>query len=482
MEDPSYKWPKKDFVGFYSCGPTVYRTPSIGNYRAAFTADLIRNTLQLLGYNVKSVMNITDVGHLTSDADEGEDKLEKWSKREWISAWEVAKKYEQMFKQGMKALNIDEFDEMPRATDNIPEQINLVKALEEKGYTYTVAGDGIYMDTSKVENYGELMWPNYKKRLADLNAGERVDMWGKKHPTDFALRKFSPENERRQMERDSPRGKWFPGWHIECSAMSSKYLWKQFDIHHGGADHITIHHPNEIAQSECGFDVHPRVKYRVHNEFLQVDGGKMSKSLWNVYTLKDIEAKGYSPLDLRYFYFMAQYGSFQNFTWDQLEAAKNARKALIKKIQKLFDTHSKVIVDSDMLTPYETFKDQISSKYVGDALEDVIAALMDDLNTPQLIALLNQSLNALNKVEEVDRKELFIALYWLEKKLLKIWLFDRIDQETKEIKIPSNIIHLADQRIQAKKDKNFTLADELRNKITELWFQVKDTKDGYELL
>lgn len=157
-------------------------------------------------------------------------------------------------------------------------------------------------------------------------------MGGKKHPTDFALRKFSPTGEQRQMERDSPWGKGFPGRHIECSAMSSKYLGNQFDIHHGGADHITIHHPNEIAQSECGFDVHPRVKYRIHNEFLQVDGGKMSKSLGNVYNLNDIQTKGFSPLDLRYFYFMAQYGNFQNFTWDQLDAAKNARNNLKKKI------------------------------------------------------------------------------------------------------------------------------------------------------
>ncbi len=333
MEDPTYKWPKKDFVGLYSCGPTVYRDPSIGNYRATFTADLIRNTLKLFGYKVQAVMNITDVGHLTSDADDGEDKLEKWAKREGISAREVAQKYENIFREWIKLLNIDEFDQMPKATDHIQEQIELVKFLEEKWYTYTVDWDWIYMDTSKVKNYGELMWPNYKKRLADLNAGERIKMKWKKHPTDFALRKFASENEHRQMERESPRGKWFPGRHIECSAMSSKYLGHQFDIHHGGADHITIHHPNEIAQSECGFDVYPRVKYWIHNEFLQVDWGKMSKSLGNVYNLKDIQAKWFSPLDLRYFYFMAQYGSFQNFTWEQLEAAKKSRNSLIKKLQ-----------------------------------------------------------------------------------------------------------------------------------------------------
>jgi cysteinyl-tRNA synthetase len=336
---PLFKEGKSDIVGMYSCGPTVYRSPSIGNNRAAFTADLIRNTLKYLcGYPVKSVMNITDVGHLTSDGDTGEDKLEKGAKRDGISAWEVAHKYESEFYDGLKKLHIEPFDVMARATDHIPEQQQMIQTLIDKGYTYEVPGDGIYMDSSKVEEYGELMGPNYKKRLENLNAGERVDMGGKKHPTDFALWKFSPTDEKRQMERDfPPYGKGFPGWHIECSAMSSKYLGKQFDIHHGGADHITVHHPNEIAQSECAFDIHhPNrwVKYRVHNEFLQIDGGKMSKSLGNVYTLKDIEERGFDPLDLRYFFFMAQYSNFQNFTWGALEQAKKTRENLQKKIEK----------------------------------------------------------------------------------------------------------------------------------------------------
>jgi cysteinyl-tRNA synthetase len=454
MEDPEYQGPKKDVVGIYSCGPTVYRDPSIGNYRATFTADLIRNTLKLLWYKVKAVMNITDVGHLVSDADEGEDKLEKWSKREGISAWEVAKKYEHTFKEGMQALHIDTFDEMPRATDNIAEQIALVKTLEEKGYTYTVEWDGIYMDTSKVENYGELMWPNYKKRLADLNAGERVDMGGKKHPTDFALRKFSPANEQRQMERESPRGKGFPGWHIECSAMSSKYLWHQFDIHHGGADHITIHHPNEIAQSECGFDVHPWVKYWIHNEFLQVDGGKMSKSLWNVYNLEDIKAKWYSPLDLRYFYFMAQYGSFQNFTWEQLEAAKATRYALTKKLQGKKVTKDKKEFENDPL-------------YI-----QVIEAICDNINTPKLLAAVQWAVSS-------EMENAYAIVTWLEDNFLKLWLFEPMIEEKYDI--PAEVTILAEQRIKAKQEKNYALADEIRNKIIALWFQLKDTKDWYEI-
>ena len=449
-----------DHVGMYSCGPTVYYVPHIGNLRATFTADLIRNTLKLLGYKVKSVMNITDVGHLVSDADEGEDKLEKWSKREGISAREVAQKYEKIFKEDMQALHIDEFDEMPRATEHISEQIDLIKKLEDKWYTYTVEWDGIYMDTSKVENYGELMGPNYKKRLADLNAGERVEMKWKKHPTDFALRKFSPENEHRQMEWN-PKDYWadrpigFPGWHIECSAMSSKYLWTQFDIHHGGADHITIHHPNEIAQSECGFDVHPRVKYRVHNEFLQVDGGKMSKSLWNMYTLEDIKARWYSPLDLRYFYFMAQYGNFQNFTWEQLEAAKNTRHTLIKKLQWKKTIKNKQDIESDSF------------------FQQIIEAIYDNMNTPKLLATIQWALSTVNE-------NTYAIITWLEDNYLKLWLFEEIEEET--LDIPAEVTTLADQRIEAKKNKDYALADELRNKIQNAWWEIKDTKDGYEII
>ena len=452
MQDPNYQGEKKDFVGMYSCGPTVYYTPHIGNLRATFTADLIRNVLKYFGYPVKAVMNITDVGHLVSDGDEGEDKLEKGAKRDGISAWEVAKKYEEIFLTAMNELNIQTFDVMPRATEHIAEQIALVQSLEAKGYTYEVPGDGIYMDTSKVEDYGKLMGPNYKKRLEDLRAGERVDMKGKKNPTDFALWKFSPTDEKRQMERDSPRGVGFPGWHIECSAMSSKYLGEQFDIHHGGADHITIHHPNEIAQSECWFWKKPWVKYRLHNEFLQVDGGKMSKSLGNIYSLEDIKAKGYSPLDLRYFYFKAQYGNFQNFTWEALEQAKNERAGLIKKIQNLTQTSEQASTEDWKLRFDE--------------------ALADNLNTPKLLSELHSALSK-------SGSELLPLLHELEEKVLKIWLFSTETPASQEV--PEAIVSLAEQRKQAKSEKNYALADELRIQITQAGWEIKDTKEGYEL-
>ena len=452
LADPANK---KDKVWLYSCGPTVYSTPHIGNFRATFTADLIRNTLKYLEYPVISVMNITDVGHLVSDADDGEDKLEKWARLESSSAWDIAKKYEELFLSDIAELNIDRFDVMPRATDHIAEQIALVQTLENKGYTYTIEGDGIYMDTSKISDYGKLMGPNYKKRLADLNAWERVEMKGKKNPTDFALWKFSPIDTQRQMERDSPRGKGFPGRHIECSAMSSKYLGESFDIHHGGSDHVTIHHTNEIAQSECCFDHKPRVKYRLHNEFLQVDGGKMSKSLGNTYSLKDIKERGFSPLDLRYFYFKAQYTNFLNFTRDALTQAKNERLWLIKKIKNLTQNQDSFSsIDSELQNKFDQ-------------------ALGDNLNTPKLLTQLHIALsephaNTLDIVKD------------LEEKVLKIWLFSADDSS--EISVPDEILALAEQRKQAKADKNYALADQIRAELFDQWWEIKDTKDGFELI
>lgn len=408
-----------------------------------------------MGYPVISVMNITDVGHLVSDADDGEDKLEKWARLESCSAWDIAKKYEELFLSDIAELNIDPFDVMPRATDHIAEQIALVQTLENKGYTYTIEGDGIYMDTSKISDYGKLMWPNYKKRLADLNAWERVEMKGKKNPTDFALWKFSPTDTQRQMERDSPRGKGFPGRHIECSAMSSKYLGESFDIHHGGSDHITIHHTNEIAQSECCFDHKPWVNYRLHNEFLQVDGGKMSKSLGNTYSLKDIKDHGFSPLDLRYFYFKAQYTNFLNFTREALTQAKNERLWLIKKIKNLIQNQDSLSsIDSDLQNKFDQ-------------------ALGDNLNTPKLLTQLHIALsephaNTLDIVKD------------LEEKVLKIWLFSADDSS--EISVPDEILALAEQRKQAKADKNYALADQIRAELFDQWWEIKDTKEGFKLI
>ncbi len=451
MNDPDYTGPKKDFVGVYTCGPTVYRDAHIGNMRAYFFADMLRNTLKnILWYPVKYVVNITDVGHLTSDADEGEDKLEKWSKREGISARDVAKKYEERFRKFLKMLNIEDFDVFPRATEHIPEQIKIIQTLEKKWYTYSIPNDGIYMDTSKVKEYGKLA----KLDIEGLNQGARVENDQKKNKTDFALRKFSPIGEQRQMERESPRGKGFPWWHIECSAMSSKYLWEQFDIHTGGVDHIPVHHTNEIAQSECGCGCTPRVKYWMHVQFLNLGWKKIAKSAGGLVTVDDIVAKGFSPLDLRYFYMLAHYRNFQDFTIELLEQAKHWRHSLIKKLQG-----RKIIKDKKEFENDPVF-------------QQALEALCDDLNTPKLLAILQTALTA-------GWENIYAIITWLEENFLKLGLFEPIVEE--KIDIPVEVIALADQRIQAKKDKNFALADELRNKITSAWFQVKDTKDGYEI-
>jgi cysteinyl-tRNA synthetase len=403
-------------------------------------------------------MNITDVGHLSDDGDQGEDKLEKGARRDGMSARDVAKKYEAEFLQELTQLHIDHFDAMPRATDHIAEQINLVQQLTAKGYTYEVPGDGIYMDSSKIPDYGKLMGPNYKKRLENLNAGERVDIGGKKNPTDFALWKFSPPGENRHMQRDfPPYGMGFPGWHIECSAMSAKHLGKQFDIHHGGADHITVHHTNEIAQSEACYDIQPpekRVKYWIHHEFLKVDGGKMGKSLGNAYTLPDITQKGYSPLDLRYFYFMAQYTSFQNFTRTALDQAKKSRENLQKKIQKSLQNPS---TDEN-----STFSEQVT------------AAFLDCFNTPKVLSLIGEK-----KVFSQSELE---YLRFLEDHVLKIDIFtENKKSDTSTEEIPPEITELAHQRLIAKQEKNYALADELREKIQTEGYLITDVTGGFEI-
>jgi len=467
-----------DLVGVYSCGPTVYSTPHIGNLRAAFFADLLRNTLSnVLRYKTKHLMNITDVGHLVSDADNGEDKMEKWAKKEWITAWEVAKKYEKVFMDSILKLGINNFDVMPRATEHIAEQIELVKLLDKKWYTYKIDGDGIYMDTSKVEDYGKLLGPNYKKHLDGLRSGARVENTGKKNVTDFALWKFSTTDKKREMERDSPWWVWFPGWHIECSAMSHKYLGDQFDIHTGGVEHIPIHHTDEIAQSECGFGGKPWVRYWMHNQHLQVDGWKMSKSLWNVYNIDDIIDKWFDPLDLRFFYFTAQYRSFQNFTRENLEAAKNTREKLIRKISSFKSINEINTVDEI----YDISVNMLIKKLINQKskifLNNTLNALLDDLNTPNMLAEINKWLHNIDD-------EIFYIILWLDKNLLKIGLTKiekKLEWELKKINIPEEIEILAKQRLDAKNQKKYDIADEIRDKIQDMWFLIKDVSGGFEI-
>ena len=439
-------------VRIYSCGVTVYGEPHIGNMRKYFLDDLLKNTIKhIAGYPTTHVVNITDVGHLTDDGDNGEDKMEKWARREWITARDVAKRYEQDFHQQCRDLLLDPFDINPRATDHIAEQIEMVQQLEAKWYTYIIPHDGIYMDTKNIETYGELMGENYKKHIAWLQSWARIDDDGKRNATDFALRKFNTTGKKRDMERESPRGIGFPGWHIECSAMSIKYLGKHFDIHTGGVDHIPIHHTNEIAQSECSCASSPWVNYRVHHQFLNIDGQKISKSLGNVIYLREIFEHWYSAYDLRYFFLQAHYRSFQDFTREGLEAASKARKNL----KKLF-------------IPYQQIQ---AATNVKDDISYLTEVLLDDLNAPKLLARLRAWHEALDN-------ELAQAIRYLDEKVLKIWLFEK--EET--IEIPSDIQQLAQQRREAKINKDRATADSIKQQIISAGWEVKDSKDGYEII
>lgn len=472
---------KKDFVGFYSCWPTVYWDPTIGNYRAAFTADIIRNVLKnILGYKTISVMNITDVWHIVWDADSGEDKLEKWSKREWISAFEVAKKYEKIFVDWRIKLNIEDFDYLPRATEFIQEQIDLVKILEDKWYTYIIPWDWIYMDTSKIDDYGKITWPSYKKNIEWLRAWARVEMleW-KRNLTDFALRKFSPQDEKRQMEWDSPWWMWFPGWHIECSAMSRKYLGDQFDIHHGWEDHIAIHHPNEVAQSEIALDVKPWVKYWVHNKFLLVDGKRMGKSEWNAYTIADIEERWFNWMDLRYFYLTAIFNSYQDFTWKTLEYCKNSRLSMIKRIMNIMRRTNFQMQKYEAKNCEDFENKYLKSAYGKKFFWEVVDFVLDNLNTPSALATMNRFWEI---IEDID--DYLNIVFYLDQQLFKLDISKSITEELEKllVTIPEEITSLAQKRLEAKLEKNYAEADRLRKEIETKWFLIKDTTDWFEVV
>ncbi len=465
MEDPNYTWPKKDFVGLYSCWPTVYRDPHIWNMRAFSFADLLRNTIQnVLWYNTKTVMNMTDVWHLTDDWDDGEDKMEKWAKRENKTVRELADIYINKFYKYLDKLDIKPFDTMPRATDHIKEQIDMIKTLQQKWYTYEISWDGIYMDTSKIEDYGKLSW----LKNQSIKAWARIQNENKKNSTDFSLRKFSKNWEKRQMERESPWWIGFPGWHIECSAMSSKYLWEQFDIHTWWVDHIWVHHTNEIAQSECAYWQKPWVKYRMHNQFLNLGWKKVSKSEWWLVTVDDIEAQWYDGLDLKMLYYTAHYRSFLDFNSDVLEQAKQQRQNIIKKLSKI--EFSKIDANS-YLELEEKLKTTEWKQFLNNALESIL----DDLNTPKLLAEINKALHNPNS-------EVASVIYRLDQKLLRLDLFDFSILEQKEkVKIPSNIQDLAQKRREAKQSKDWATADCVRDELISLWRKILDRPDWFDI-
>jgi cysteinyl-tRNA synthetase len=435
----------ENMVGIYSCGPTVYHYQHLGNMRAAVFADTLHRALVSAGYKVNHVINITDVGHNVDDSESGEDKMEKGSRREGKSVWEIAKMYTDTYFSDLDSLNINLSEyTFPRATDNIPEQIEIVKTLEQKGYTYTIS-DGVYFDTSKFAAYADFA----KLDIEGLKAGARVEEnTDKRNITDFALWKFSPKNEKRQMEWDSPWGVGFPGWHIECSAMSMKYLGKHFDIHTGGIEHIPVHHTNEIAQSECANN-EIYVNYWMHNNHLQDTTGKMSKSNGDFLTMTSLIEKGYPPLAYRYFLMNANYRKELAFSFEALDAATTAYKKLVRWVEE----HN-----TETGTIHEGYK------------EKFLSAIYDDLGTPQAVAEIWNML----KDETLSLGDKYATLL-LMSEVLGLGL----EHVTKEkISLPQEVSQLLTERKIAREEKNFQASDILRDKIQKLGYLVKDTKDG----
>lgn len=446
---------KNKKVGLYTCGPTVYQYAHLGNLRTYIFEDILKRTLLINDYKVRHVMNITDVGHLVSDADEGEDKIEREARREKKSAWDIARFYENVFKKDIADLNMLPPDIWCRATEHIEDQIALIKKLEKNGYTYRI-NDGIYFDTSKFRGYSKLA----EKNIMGIKAGARVEQGEKRNATDFALWKLSDPTKKREMEWDSPWGKGFPGWHLECSAMSMKYLGATFDIHCGGIDHIQIHHTNEIAQSE-GATGKPFVRYWVHGNFL-IMGEKMSKSLGNIITLNEIREHGFDPLDFRYFVLGAHYRSPLTFSWEALEAARTARKNLVSFLQEIRTaTPDKILkkANNRVLATYQTRFQKATN---------------DDLALPVALSVLWELIAATRKTPHPPFSAVLNTIFWLDHVLGLNLKHAASEKETP----PPEIEELAREREKKRTSGDFAAADKIRKKIKSLGWQINDTPKG----
>lgn len=432
-------------VKIYTCGPTVYYFAHIGNLRAYLFMDTLRRVLKYDGYSLKHVMNITDVGHLVSDADEGEDKMLKAARRENKNPFEIAEFYTKAFLRDLELLNIDKPEIIAKATEHIEVMEQYVKQIIKNGYTYETE-DTIYFDTSKLDKYGVLSNLN----VDEQKAGARVDFDpNKKNISDFALWIKAPENH--IMKWNTFWGRCYPGWHLECSAMGNKYLGEEFDIHTGGIDHIPVHHENEIAQGK-GFCGKIPAHYWMHVDFLQVNGGKMSKSLNNLYTLEDLKEKGYSPLVYRMFNFSSLYRKKINFTFEAMDAAKVSLKRLKEGYQK-----------------HLIGNDNINEEVINQFKQEFIEAINDDLNMPQAMSVVWNVIRY-----ESKSKQLAELLLDFDKVLgLQI---DKIEDD--KIELPDEILQIIEQRKKAREDKDWNLSDELRDKLINLGYNVKDTKDG----
>ena len=436
-------------VRIYSCGPTVYKDATIGNMRTNIFQDVLRRVLKYNGYKIKHAMNITDVGHLVSDADEGEDKMIKSAKEMHKSPLEIAKYYTELFFEDLKKLNIETPEIICKATDHIPDMIKYVEKLLKNGYAYET-DTAIYFDISKLDKYGILSGVN----LDEQKAGARVDVDSqKKNPYDFALWIKAPENH--LMKWESPWGLSYPGWHIECSAMGQKYLGDVFDIHTGGIDLIPTHHENEIAQSKGACGKIP-ARFWIHGEYLLIDGGKMSKSLNNVYLVKDIEQRGYDPLVYRLFTYSSSYRNKINFTWDVMDANAKALEKLREGYQK--HLQGKENVEDEVVTNFE---------------EEFHKAINDDLNMPLAMSVVWD-------VIKYPKKS--IKLAELLKKFDGVMALS-IDREIKkkDYEIPEEIIKIAKEREKARKNKDWAKSDELRDLISKKGFLIKDLQNGYKI-
>jgi cysteinyl-tRNA synthetase len=447
-------------VNMYTCGPTVYDTAHIGNFRTYTTSDVVNRVLRVNGYQVKFVMNITDVGHLSGDnsgdADIGDDRLQKAAMEKGKTAWEIAEHYAEEFFNDYRKLNLIQPELFSKATEHIKEQISLVQVLEAKGFTYKIT-DGIYFDTKEYEKktgskYGVL------SDLDKIKEGARVEPnLEKRNPRDFALWKFSEVPGERHMEWESPWGIGFPGWHIECSAMSMKYLGETIDIHIGGEDIKQIHHTNEIAQSEAATGK-KFVNYWIHGAFLKVDGGRMGKSLGNAFTLADIEAKGYDPLALRYFYLGGHYRDQINFTWEALESAQNALNNLKSTLRSMLEKreHERTRLSDEKLEKIDVYNERF------------VNALNDDINTPQALAVMWEMVKS--NIPTPDKVDM---LYNFDE-VLGLKLREVTPSTNKEL--PQEIKRLMQQREDLRREGKFDEADKLRELIEQKGFDVKDTK------
>lgn len=442
-------------VGLYTCGPTVYNYAHVGNLRTYLFEDFLKRALEYNGYRVKHVMNITDVGHLTGDMDMGEDKMEKGAAREGKSAWEIAEFYAAAFHHDLKALNILEPDIWCKATENIPEQVAMIKTLEEKGYTYRTA-DGIYFDTSKIDEYNKLS----HLPLESLREGARVEKNPeKRNPTDFALWKFSPAGAKRQMEWPSPWGVGFPGWHIECSAMSLKYLEGQLDIHCGGIDHINVHHTNEIAQSEAATG---RKFFNVwmHGAFLNIAGGKkMAKSADNFLTLENaVVKKEIDPLAFRFAALQTHYRKPMEYSEAAMHQAQSGYNNLLAQVAALAGEED----------------GRVNEEYQ----EKFLAAVNDDLNMPQALAVTMSVLKS--RLSPADR----LATVLDFNRVLGLKLGAAVDFIKKELSyqdLPAHIQELITQRQEARVAKDWLAADRIRKEIESAGYQMEDSRDDYKI-